>query len=143
MDLRQHVPLGKTGLMVSRLGIASGYGLPSDSIEMAFHEYQLNYFYLSFARRGQAKVALSNILPRYREKTVIVLPYFPVDQGLFLRKSMEGWLRRLKLDTIDVVILQDVKKPSQRLFDRGHSKSTVAKILGGNFKRVFSDIKPC
>ncbi len=118
MDFRQHVPLGQTGLMVSRLGIASGYGVPATSIEKAFHEHNLNYFYLSFPKRSQIKIALGNLLPRHRDKMSIVLPHFPADKGVFLRRSIEAWLRRLNLDTIDVVILQDVRKPSQRLFDR-------------------------
>ena len=37
MDFKQHVPLGRTGLMVSRLGIASGYGVPAAAMEKAFH----------------------------------------------------------------------------------------------------------
>jgi predicted aldo/keto reductase-like oxidoreductase len=118
MDFRQHVPLGQTGLMVSRLGIASGYGVPAASIEEAFHEHNLNYFFVSFGKRSQIKIALDNLLGRYRDKTVIVLPYFPVDKGFFLRRSIEAWLRRLKLDTVDVVLLQGVRKLSQRLFDR-------------------------
>ncbi|MBU0513434.1 MAG: aldo/keto reductase [Proteobacteria bacterium] len=118
MDFRQHVPLGQTGLMVSRLGIASGFGVPAASIEKAFHEHDLNYFFLSFPKRSQIKIALGNLLPRYRDKTVIVLPYGSMAKGFFLRRSIEGWLRRLNLDTVDVVLLQDVRKPSQRLFDR-------------------------
>lgn len=117
LDFRQHVPLGQTGLMVSRLGIASGYGVPAASIEKAFHEHNLNYFYLSFIKRSQVKIALGGLLPRYRDKTVLVLPYFPADKGFFLRRCVEGWLRRLNLDTIDFVLLQDVK-PSRQLFDR-------------------------
>jgi hypothetical protein len=41
MDFRQHVPLGRTGLMVGRLGIASGFGVPATSIEEAFHRRRL------------------------------------------------------------------------------------------------------
>lgn len=118
IDFRQHVPLGQTGLRVSRLGIASGYGVPATSIEKAFHEHNLNYFYLSFPNRSQIKVALSHLLPRQRDKMVIALPYFPVDKGLLLRRSVEAWLRRLKLNTIDVIVLQSVKKPSPQLFER-------------------------
>jgi hypothetical protein len=57
--------------MVSRLGIASGYGVPAASIEKAFYEHDLNYFYLSFLKRSQVKIALGNLLPRYRDKMVI------------------------------------------------------------------------
>ncbi len=128
MDFRQHVPLGQTGLMVSRLGIAAGYGVPAASIEKAFHEHNLNYFYFSFPKRSQIKIALGNLLPRHRDKMVIVLPHFPIDKGLFLRRGVEAWLRRLNLDAIDVVILQGVEKPSQRLFDRALKLKEEGKV---------------
>ncbi len=128
MDFRQHVPLGQTGLMVSRLGIASGNGVPAAYIEKAFHEHNLNYFYISFPKRSQIKIALGNLLPRNRDKTIIALPYFPVDKGFFLRRSVEAWLRRLNLDTVDVILLQDVRKPSQRLFDRALKLKEEGKV---------------
>ena len=105
--------------MVSRLGIATGFGVPAASIENAFHEHNLNYFYLSFLKRSQIKIALGNLLPQYRDKMVIVLPTFsPVNTGFFLRRSVEAWLRRLQLDTIDIVLLQSVRKPSPQLFNQ-------------------------
>ncbi len=127
MDFRKHVPLGQTGLMVSRLGIATGFGVPAASIEKAFHEYNLNYFYLSFLKRSQVKIAMSNLMPMFRDKTVVVLPYYPLDKGLFLHRNVEAWLRRLKLDTIDVVLLQD-GKPNQRLFDRALKLKEEGKV---------------
>jgi aryl-alcohol dehydrogenase-like predicted oxidoreductase len=128
MDFRQHVPLGQTGLMVSRLGIAAGYGIPAISIEKAFHEHNLNYFFLSFPRRGRMRNALGNLLPGYRDKTIIVTPYFPVDKGLFLHRSIEGWLRRLNLDTIDIVMLQDVRTPSPQIFERAMKLKEEGKV---------------
>ena len=32
MDFKERVPLGRTGLMVSRIGLASGYGVPAAAI---------------------------------------------------------------------------------------------------------------
>ncbi|MFQ5432249.1 MAG: hypothetical protein ACE5EN_07050 [Nitrospinota bacterium] len=37
-------PLGKTGVSAGRLGIAGGFGAPSEAVEMAF-ERGCNYFY--------------------------------------------------------------------------------------------------
>lgn len=128
MDFRQHVPLGRTGLKVSRLGIASGFGVPASSIEKAFHEHNLNYFYISFPLRFRVKPALGRLLPRYRDRMVIVLPYGAFLDGLFLRRSVEAWLRKLKLDTIDVILLQDVGKPSSRLFDRALKLQRAGKV---------------
>ncbi|UCG28983.1 MAG: aldo/keto reductase [Bacteroidales bacterium] len=128
MDFRHHVPLGQTGLMVGRLGIASGFGVPAASIEKAFHEYNLNYFFVSFGKRSEMKVALGNLLPGYRDKMIITLPYFPVDKGLLLRRTMEGWLRRLNLDVIDVVLLQGVRKPSRQLIDHALKLKEEGKV---------------
>ena len=47
MDFKEQVPLGRTGLMVSRIGLASGYGVPAAAIEKASHEYGINYLYVS------------------------------------------------------------------------------------------------
>ena len=53
MDFKERVPFGRTGLMVSRIGLAQGYGVPAAAIEKTFHEYGINYFYVSpFLKRG-------------------------------------------------------------------------------------------
>jgi predicted aldo/keto reductase-like oxidoreductase len=128
IDFRQHVPLGQTGLMASRLGIASGFGVPAYSMEKAFHEHNLNYFFVSLGRRSQIKTAMSNLLPGYRDKIIIAMPYFPIDKGYFLSRSIEASLRKFKLDIIDVVILQGVRRPSRRLFDRALKLKEEGKV---------------
>jgi hypothetical protein len=40
MDFRERVPFGRTGLMVSRIGLAPGGGVPTAAIEKAFHDRQ-------------------------------------------------------------------------------------------------------
>lgn len=128
IDFKQHVPFGNTGLMVSRLGIASGYGVPAASMEKAFHEYNLNYFFISFIKRSQVKIALGNLLGSHRDKIVLVLPYFPGDNGLLMRRTVEGWLRRLNIDNLDAVILQDIRKLKQKVFDRALKLRDEGKI---------------
>ena len=57
MDFRAKIPFGRTGLMVSRIGLASGYGVPAAAIEKAFHEYGVNYLWLSvFMPRGMVRI---------------------------------------------------------------------------------------
>ena len=41
-DFKEHTPLGRTGLTVSRLGLAQGYGAPTAAIDKAIHEYGIN-----------------------------------------------------------------------------------------------------
>ncbi|MFH2037575.1 MAG: hypothetical protein ABIJ45_14335, partial [Candidatus Zixiibacteriota bacterium] len=65
--------LGKTGLKVSRLGLASGYGISASSVEKAFHEFNVNYFYWSTPRKSGMREALSNLVKNHREEIIIVL----------------------------------------------------------------------
>ncbi len=75
MDFRERVPFGRTGLMVSRMGLASGYGVPTAAIEKAFHEYGVNYFYLSFLKRSNMVRAIQNLAPKHRDELRIVLAW--------------------------------------------------------------------
>jgi len=42
-----HAPLGKTALRVHPVGLAGNYGIDSKSIERAFHELGINYFFVT------------------------------------------------------------------------------------------------
>jgi predicted aldo/keto reductase-like oxidoreductase len=118
MDFKERVPFGRTGLMVSRIGLASGYGVPTAAIEKAFHEYGVNYFYLSLLNRGHMVRAIRNLAPRHREELCIVLAR-PTKGGFFLQNFVERWLKKLKVEQVDAVLLQDQgKPPGQKLVDR-------------------------
>ena len=128
MDFKQHVPLGRTGLMVSRLGIASGYGVPATAMEKAFHEHNVNYFYLSpILFQGRMRKALRSLAPRHRDKMVIVLAK-PVGKGFLLRSFVERWLRKLNIDQADLVLLQDVRKETPLLFERALKLKEEGKV---------------
>jgi len=118
LDFTQHIPFGKTGLMVSRLGLASGYGVPTAAIEKAFHEYNINYLWLSVLMpRGMTK-AIQNLVPRHRDELRIVMAW-PGFGSLFLQKYVEHWLKKLKIDQADLVVVQGLgKPPNQRLRER-------------------------
>jgi aryl-alcohol dehydrogenase-like predicted oxidoreductase len=128
MDFRQHVPLGRTELMVSRLGIASGYGVPAAAIEKAFHEHDVNYFHVSpLLFVGRMRKALLSLAPQHRDKVVIVLAK-PVGKGFFLRSYVERWLRKLNIDQADILLLQGVRKPTHLLFNRALKLKEEGKI---------------
>jgi hypothetical protein len=63
--------LGRTGLSVGRLGMASGYGGPASAVEGGF-ERGVNYLYWGSMRRGAFGQALRNLKPQ-RERMVLVL----------------------------------------------------------------------
>jgi len=121
MDFKERVPLGRTGLMVSRIGLASGYGVPAAAIEKAFHEYGINYLYVSpLLNLGNMVQAIRNLAPGHRDELLIVLarPFLGGVGGIRLERFVERWLKKLGLEWAEL-LLQDVRKPpSQKLTDR-------------------------
>jgi len=108
MNLNEKVPLGRTGMMVSRIGLASGYGVPADAIEKAFHEHGINYLYLSMLRRGRMVRAIRNLVPRHRDEIRLVLAK-PIDR-FSTERFVERWLKKLGVDHIDLLILQEQRR---------------------------------
>jgi len=153
MDFRERIPFGTTGLMVSRIGLASGYGIPAAAIEKAFHEYGINYLYVSpILNLGNMVKAIRNLAPSHRDELLIVLarPFFGGFGGYRLENFVERWLKKLKLEWTDL-LFQDVRKPlSQKLTDRvqrlkdsgkvrflgmsSHERSFLGKIASGTVK---------
>jgi aryl-alcohol dehydrogenase-like predicted oxidoreductase len=121
MEFEERVPLGRTGLMVSRMGLASGYGVPAAAIEKAFHEHGINYLYVSpLLNLGNMARAIRNLGPGHRDELCIVLarPFFWGLGGLRLESFVERWLTKLKLEWTNL-LFQDMRKPpSQKLTDR-------------------------
>ncbi|MFC1543757.1 aldo/keto reductase [Gemmatimonadota bacterium] len=118
MDFKERVPFGGTGVMVSRIGLASGFGVPSAAIEKAFHEYGINYFYLSpLLNTGKMVQAIRNLAPGHRDEFCIVLakptwlgPLGVTYAGSSLQRFVERWLKKFKIEWADLLI-QDVRKP--------------------------------
>ena len=107
--------------MVSQIGLASGCGVPAASIEKAFHEYGINYLYVSpILNLSNMVKAIRNLAPSHRDELLIVMarPFFGGFGGYRLEKFVERWLKKLKLEWTDL-LFQDVRKPlSQKLIDR-------------------------
>jgi predicted aldo/keto reductase-like oxidoreductase len=117
VDFKERVPFGRTGLMVSRMGLASGYGIPTPAVEKAFHEYGVNYLWMSFLRRGDMMRAVRTLAARHRDELCIVLA-LPAFASFYLKRFVERTLKKLKIEQADLLVLQDLRKPpSQRLVD--------------------------
>jgi aryl-alcohol dehydrogenase-like predicted oxidoreductase len=130
--------------MVSRLGIASGYGVPAAAMEKAFHEHNINYFYISpILFLGRMKEALRNLAPRHRDEMVIVLAK-PVGKGFFLRRYVERWLKKLDIDRVDILLLQDARKNKPLLFERASKLKEEGKTrfvgMSSHNRRLFGRI---
>jgi aryl-alcohol dehydrogenase-like predicted oxidoreductase len=104
MDFSQKRVLGRTGLSVSRLGLAGGYGVPAAAVERAFHEYGINYFYWSTPRRRGMRDGLKSLVRTNRKEIVVVLQSYD-HLGLTVRRSVLKGLRALGIDYADVVLL--------------------------------------
>lgn len=102
-DLWSKRPLGRTGMMVSRLGLGSSYGLADRDVERAF-ERGVNYFYWGSRRRRGFGRGLRAIARGHREDMVVVVQSY-ARAGVALRPSLEIALRRLRMEYADVLLL--------------------------------------
>jgi len=130
--------------MVSRIGLASGYGAPAVIYEKAFHEYGVNFFWLSAMRRGQLVRAIRNLTPSQRDEIRIALA-LPTFAGPFLQGFVRRSLKKLEIEKVDLFVLQGLEKPpDQKLADRMHRlrESGLVRFVGvSSHKRsVFADI---
>lgn len=108
--------LGRSGLVVGALGLASSYGGSAASFERAF-EQGCNYFYWGSFRRKAMADAIRNIVPRQRDKIVTVLQTYSRLPSITAFTTRRG-LGSLGLDYTDVLLLGWFnKKPSPRIID--------------------------
>lgn len=128
MDFRQHVAFGRTGLTVSRMGLASGYGVPTAAIEKAFHEYGINYLWLSLLLPRHMVRAVRNLAPRYRDQLRIVVAW-PAFAASFLQGSVERFLRTLGIERADLLVVQGLSRPpGHALLDRLHQVKNSGRV---------------
>jgi aryl-alcohol dehydrogenase-like predicted oxidoreductase len=142
----QRATLGRTGLRVGRLGVASSYGVPAVAVERAF-EQGVNYFYWGTFRRRGFGDAIRH-LSSQRDRFVLVIQSYTRIASL-MGWSLERALRGLKLDHADVLLLGLWNKPiparimdaARRLKERSqvrflafssHNRQLIAKMLAGN-----------
>ncbi|MBT8340511.1 MAG: hypothetical protein HKP58_00860 [Desulfatitalea sp.] len=102
-DFSEKVVLGRTGLMVSRLGIGAAYGVSERACRLAFDE-GVNYFFWGSVRTPGMGVAIRDIARTNREKLVVVLECYTRSHRL-IRRSIEQGLKSLKIELADIVLL--------------------------------------
>jgi len=94
--------LGRTGLAVGRLGMASTFGVPAAGVERAF-EHGVNYFYWgTYRRRGFAE-GLRHLAGQ-RERFVLVVQSYARLASL-VTAGLERALRHLGFDYADLLLL--------------------------------------
>jgi aryl-alcohol dehydrogenase-like predicted oxidoreductase len=110
------VELGRSGLLVSRLGLGSSFKAPTSSYREAF-ERGVNYFYWGSLRRSLMGDAIREIAREQRDDLVVMLQSYSRVGGL-LTHFVERGLRELGLDHADALLLGwHNQRPSQRVID--------------------------
>jgi predicted aldo/keto reductase-like oxidoreductase len=114
------VVLGRTGLKVGRLGIASGYKAPTAAIEEAF-EKGCNYFTWGTVIKGYVPVmreALKAIVAKGQRDRLVLAAFTYAHNNYLTEKLLRKGLKSAGLDHADVLILGYFsRKPSRRLIE--------------------------
>jgi aryl-alcohol dehydrogenase-like predicted oxidoreductase len=144
MNFQSRVVLGRTGLSVSRLGLASGYGVPAKAIEKAYHEHGINYFFWSTPRKEAMKTALRNIARKEREKIVIAVQSYD-HLGFFNTRAVDKALKALDIDYADILIMGWFNSvPGKRILDRCRAMIAKKKIrfigMSGHKRKTFGEL---
>ncbi len=120
MTFGEKVVLGRTGLTVGRLGIASGYWAPSSSIEEAF-EHGCNYMTWGTFVKGYSphmREALRNIAAKGQRDRVVLAMFSYAHQSFLTEHFFGKGLKAAGLDYADLLILGGFyRPPSQRIVD--------------------------
>lgn len=122
-----HRTLGRTGMSVSRMGLAGGYRVPAPAVEKAYGDFGINYFHWESRKQGMG-AALRKLGGRARESLVIAVQSYD-HHGVFLTRSVEKALRALDTDYVDVLFLGWFNKmPGNRLLDRARALKESGRI---------------
>jgi len=144
MKFNEPVILGKTGLKVGRLGIASGYGAPAEAIEEAF-ERGCNYLTWGTFIKGHSphmREALRSIIAKGLRDRLVLAMFSYAHQSFLTEHFLIKGLKAAGLDYADVLILGFFsRRPSPRIIDgamRLKEKGLIRFIgLSGHNRRLF------
>jgi len=144
MKFNEQVVLGRTGLKVGRLGIASGYGAPAEAIEEAF-ERGCNYMTWGTFIRGYSphmREALRSIIAKGQRDRLVLAMFSYAHQSFLTEHFLAKGLRAAGLDYTDMLILGFFpRQPSTRIIDgaiRLKEKGLVRFIgLSGHNRQLF------
>ncbi len=102
-DFQGKLPLGRTGLRVSRLGIGSSFGAPARVIEEAF-DHGVNYLYWGTIRRPAFGRAMRNLARRHRDELVLTVQSYSRLPAL-IGPSVDVALLRSGVGYFDILLL--------------------------------------
>jgi aryl-alcohol dehydrogenase-like predicted oxidoreductase len=94
-------PLGRSGLKVSRIGLAGSYGIDADAVERAYHELGINYFFVTPRMSGLAEGVRRLVRAGHRDR-IVLASGVNVPFGFRVTREWEGVCRGLGIETVDV-----------------------------------------
>ncbi len=147
MSFRDPVALGRTGLRVGRLGVASGYWAPADAIETAF-EHGCNYFTWGSFIRGRSPhmaEAIRRIVANGQRDRLVLAMFSYAHQAFLTETFLVRGLKAVGLECADVLILGYFsRRPARSVIDgalRLKEKGLVRFIgLSGHNRRLFPEL---
>jgi aryl-alcohol dehydrogenase-like predicted oxidoreductase len=98
LDLR---PLGKSGLSVSRLGLAGGFGIDADGVVRAFHELGVRYFFVT-PRFEPLLEGLRRLVEDGHRDQIVLGMGAKIPTGWSVEREWEAAARAVGVETIDV-----------------------------------------
>jgi predicted aldo/keto reductase-like oxidoreductase len=144
MTYSEQVLLGKTGLKVGRLGIASGYKAPVAAIEEAF-ERGCNYMTWGTFLKGYLpgmREAIRNIVAKGQREQMVLAMFSYAHQSFLTEHFLTKGLKSAGLDYADILILGFYSRhPSQRITDgaMGLKEKGLIRFVGlsGHNRKLF------
>lgn len=138
------VTLGRTGLSVSPIGIASSYGTNEAMVEAAV-DRGVNYLYWGALRTKKMGRGIRNVVRTKRDDLVIVA-HTTARHPPGLSKVVDKSLAQLGVDALDVLLLGwHNSKPSPRLMDHALKLKDEGRYrflaLSGHNRGLFPDLE--
>ena len=148
MNFNESVTLGRTGLSVGRLGIASSFGAPTRAYEEAF-DRGCNYFTWGTFIKGRSSAmgeAIRSIVRGGRRDDLVVSMITYAHSALLTDTFFHKGLRALGIERADVLLLGYFpRRPPQRVIDgalRLKERGLVRFVgLTSHNRKVFSSLR--
>ena len=93
--------LGRSGLEASRLGLAGSYGADATTVERAFHELGVDYFFVT--RRAPAMIeGVKRLIASGHRDRIAIAAGANIPTGGSVKREWEKTARALGVEHIDV-----------------------------------------
>lgn len=141
VDFHEPRLLGRTGLVVGRLGLASSYGAPAEAFEEAF-ERGCNYFYWGSLRKRGMCEAIRHICARGKRDQLVIVVQSYSRSATLMEVFYHRALKALAIDGADIFLLGwHNRRPSRRILDRAMAMRSRGAFrylgLSGHNRKLF------